>query len=120
MKWQERQKEWEIVVSLQKARIVELAEALVSLHSAVDEAMGDSDLIGVEDDTKLFAAMQKASAALADSADAPPEPTEEMVEAGFGTAVRGALWETGTTTEKREAIRDVIRAALAVAQKEES
>ena len=28
MKWQERQKEWEIVVSLQKARIAELEEAL--------------------------------------------------------------------------------------------
>ena len=28
MKWQERQKEWEIAVSLQKARIAELEEAL--------------------------------------------------------------------------------------------
>ena len=50
------------------------------------------------------------------TADAPPEVTEEMVEAAFGTAVRGALWEAGTTTEKREAIRDVLRAALAAAQ----
>ena len=81
MKWQERQKEWEIVVSLQKARIVELAEALVSLHSAVDEAMGDSDLIGVEDDTKLFAAMQKASAALADSATGQGMGVAEIIDA---------------------------------------
>ena len=44
--------------------------------------------------------------------------TEEMVEAGFGAAVRGALWETGTATEKREAIRDVLRAALAAAHEE--
>ena len=32
MRWQERQKEWEIVVSLQKARIVELEEALRDLR----------------------------------------------------------------------------------------
>ena len=65
-------------------------------------------------------------AALADSASTNAdtnqyllvEPTEEMVEAGFGAAVRGALWETGTATEKREAIRDVLRAALAAAHEE--
>ena len=33
--------------------------ALWNLRSAVDEAMGDSDL--VDDDTRLFAAMQEAS-----------------------------------------------------------
>ena len=31
MRWRERQKEWEIVVSLQKARIVELEELLRGL-----------------------------------------------------------------------------------------
>ena len=31
MKWQERQKEWEIVVSLQKARIAEMEKMLRSL-----------------------------------------------------------------------------------------
>ena len=35
MKWQERQKEWEIVVSLQKARIAALEEALRGAVDAV-------------------------------------------------------------------------------------
>ncbi len=39
--------------------------ALWNLRSAVDEAMGDSDLL-VDDDTVLFAAMQEASHALGD------------------------------------------------------
>ena len=37
--------------------------ALWNLRSAVDEAMGDSDLL-VDDDTALFAAMQEASRVL--------------------------------------------------------
>ncbi len=38
MRWRERQKEWEIVVSLQKARIAELEEALRPLVAG--EAFG--------------------------------------------------------------------------------
>jgi hypothetical protein len=109
-----------------------LREALVSLHSAVDEAMGDSDLIGVEDDTNLFAAMQKASTALAATADAPPEVTEEMVTAGLkaterwgvaksqgkptGSAPPYMVFEVGE--HPRTFIEDIVRAALATAQKE--
>ena len=37
-----------------------LEKALAELHSAVDEAMGDSDLLA-EDDSNLFKAMQRAA-----------------------------------------------------------
>ena len=46
MRWQERQKEWEIVVSLQKARIAELEEALLPFAALADEINGkDTDYV---------------------------------------------------------------------------
>ncbi|KKM91117.1 hypothetical protein LCGC14_1231910, partial [marine sediment metagenome] len=69
----------------------------------------------------LCEAAARIDAALADSADAPPvEPTEEMVEAG-ATRLHtrwGYIFFHDSAELSNRATRDILRAALAAAQKE--
>ncbi len=57
-------------------------------------------------------------AALAATADAPPEPTEEMVKRGAESLAASANRPTADWRRYKEPARWALRAALAVAQKE--
>ncbi len=60
-------------------------------------------------------------AALADSADAPPEVTEEMVEAALAESVCTVVLHPRLSGEELQiAVRKLLQAALAAAQKEGS
>ena len=77
-----------------------------------------SDLCQQGGDCEVCEAMCDINAALADSADAPPEVTEKMVGVTFNILANLMPDSLTSPTRVRHHIKDALCAALAAAQKE--